>query len=409
MRILVISAEHNSQLYAGFPTMFAELSKAFSRNAEVYVLCNEGRGYINPFLSFWRNLFPRYIREGRIIWLYPPILKVPLLQYATSIFSSVALATLLWTFRLLRVDIICCSGCHIQGFIGSILKRITGRPLIVDFGDAPLSRAKGLRALLAATLERVVLSPFHANVVICDDPVLQDYVRCQIGRPDVMFFPPGYDATLFEDRPEWYSVPDELHKKEAPHYTVLYTGKIDYSIYPIPILLDAASQVVKQIPQTRFVIAGMGPDIDDVRARIMKNDLAGRVVLTGKLPHSKISEVVESADVCVQITVDKAVGLKLVEYMRRGKAIVVACSWYDKYRSFLIDGVNCILVQLDAEKLSSAIVTLLKDSRMRREMGEKAKKAVLNWTWEKNASLRLAKMNMLLQEEPRRSFASPMK
>ncbi|MFC1870797.1 glycosyltransferase family 4 protein [Chloroflexota bacterium] len=149
--------------------------------------------------------------------------------------------------------------------------------------------------------------------------------------------------------------------------------------------IRAVSKLVKKYPKLKYVVVGAGPDMSFLRQLTHDLNLDQQVDFVGQQSHDKVMEYMKIADVFSLPSWNEAFGVVYIEAMMHGKP-VIAC------RGEGIDGVienkltGLLVKPKDVESLSRAIDFILENPQNAQELGERAKKLILeNYTWEKNA------------------------
>jgi glycosyltransferase involved in cell wall biosynthesis len=138
-------------------------------------------------------------------------------------------------------------------------------------------------------------------------------------------------------------------------------------------LIDAASIVVKQVPDARFVIAGEGELRATLERQIKDKHLEKHVFLAGFRPD--ILSVHKAFDVFVMSSVTEGLGTSLLDAMACGRPIVATTA--GGMPEVVADGETGILVPpRDADALAAGIVRLLKDATLRARMGAAGERRV---------------------------------
>jgi glycosyltransferase involved in cell wall biosynthesis len=131
-------------------------------------------------------------------------------------------------------------------------------------------------------------------------------------------------------------------------------------------LIDAAAIVLKQVPDARFVIAGEGALRPVLERQIKDRRLEKHVFLAGFRPD--ILSVHKAFDVFVMSSLTEGLGTSLLDAMACGKPIVATRA--GGMPEVVVDGLTGLLVEpRDDEAMAAAIVRLLRDRALRREMG----------------------------------------
>jgi glycosyltransferase involved in cell wall biosynthesis len=134
-------------------------------------------------------------------------------------------------------------------------------------------------------------------------------------------------------------------------------------------LIDAAAIVVRQIPDARFVIAGEGELRHALERQIRDRHLEKHVILLGFRPD--VLSLHKVFDVFVMSSVTEGLGTSLLDAMACGKPVVATEA--GGIPEVVEDGLTGLLVPVrDPEAMAAAIIRLLHDAGLRRQMGEAA-------------------------------------
>ena len=158
-------------------------------------------------------------------------------------------------------------------------------------------------------------------------------------------------------------------------------------------LISSAPMILKNSPNTILLIVGgeeyvaAGSLKRKLISRINELDLGGKVVFTGWVPYEEVPRYINASDVCVAPFVrerNERIGLsplKIYEYLACGKPIV---SSRIPNLEFIEEQNAGLLVEPEnPEKLAKAILKLLKDEKLREEMGKNGRKYVVTYhNWE---------------------------
>jgi glycosyltransferase involved in cell wall biosynthesis len=144
----------------------------------------------------------------------------------------------------------------------------------------------------------------------------------------------------------------------------------------------------------RLRLIGGGPD--EQRLKLLASELGIRksVDFIGPVPHDSVPRWLAKSDICVHVTNDMCTGVKVAEYMAAGKPTVISAPWSNRYDEFLQNGVNCILVPLEAKELAQAIEKLL-SSRKAGQIATNGFKTVMPWTWDNIARKKMELIQQL--------------
>jgi len=131
--------------------------------------------------------------------------------------------------------------------------------------------------------------------------------------------------------------------------------------------VEAAHLVVQQVPDARFIIAGEGELRPQLERQIKDHHLEKHVILAGFRPD--VLSVHKAFDIFVMSSVTEGLGTSLLDAMAAGKPIVGTRA--GGIPEVVADGETGILVEpRDHVAMADAIVRLLKDETLRRQMGD---------------------------------------
>lgn len=131
--------------------------------------------------------------------------------------------------------------------------------------------------------------------------------------------------------------------------------------------LHAAIEVLKDMPETKFLVVGDGPLREKQETLCRKLGLTSHVIFTGY--RKDTSQIMADLDVSVLSSLSEGVPVANIEAMAMGKPII--CFNVGGVSELVIDGVTGILVPLkDVKGLANGIIRLLKNKKEAKQMGE---------------------------------------
>lgn len=209
----------------------------------------------------------------------------------------------------------------------------------------------------------------------------------------------GYDSVVTYnglDMEDFSRMPER--KGEDP--TVLFVGGLEPR-KGLEYLLHAMEYVIDESPKARLIAVGKtGFRGTDEWAWFSK--LADRLGIKEHMEmHESVSQNVllglySECDVLVLPSKTEGWGLSLMEAMACGKPVVA--SRVGGVPELVRDGTDGILVRPgDVRGLADAIVTLLKDLKLREEMGRRGKERVRDFSWDVTARVALREYERALQ------------
>jgi glycosyltransferase involved in cell wall biosynthesis len=157
-------------------------------------------------------------------------------------------------------------------------------------------------------------------------------------------------------------------------------------------VINAHPLIVAELPETKLLIVGDGELSKELKYQAMALGIADKIIFTGMVPYERVPLYINAADICViPMALDQrntkmgASPLKLHEYMACGKP-VVAGNVEGDMQEIIDSGSGFTVDSTNPEEMASAILTLLKNAPMIKEMGARARQIVIDkYSWKINA------------------------
>jgi len=146
----------------------------------------------------------------------------------------------------------------------------------------------------------------------------------------------------------------------------------------IEILIQAAPQIIKKIPETIFLIIGEGPKKLDWIDLVKRQGLSQHFIFAGQISYENIPIWLGATDICVAPFMNSAgfrSPVKIFDYMACGKAVVASKI---KGTTDIFSNSSAILLvePEEPEILANAILKILNDDEKSKEMGHKGRKLI---------------------------------
>jgi glycosyltransferase involved in cell wall biosynthesis/peptidoglycan/xylan/chitin deacetylase (PgdA/CDA1 family) len=157
-------------------------------------------------------------------------------------------------------------------------------------------------------------------------------------------------------------------------------------------LIESAPSILKELPGTRFLIVGDGGLKEELMGLAASLGVADNFIFTGLVPYREVPLYINASDVCMLTSAPDLLNnrmgsspLKLHEYMACGKPVIAGDIEGDT-RELVDSGSGLVIDPTDIQQIAGAVVTLLKNEPMRQEMGERARRLVVEkYGWYNNA------------------------
>jgi glycosyltransferase involved in cell wall biosynthesis len=195
--------------------------------------------------------------------------------------------------------------------------------------------------------------------------------RIGVESEKILVIPYGIDLSRFHSRDG-----DAFKKRYGCEGSnvILSVGRLNYQ-KGFQYLLKAMTMVLQHIPEVKLVIVGDGEQITYLKDLSQSLGLGNSAIFTGAIPPIEIPEAYAAADVFVLPSIFESFGIALIEAQAAGKPVVSTRvggapeTLQEDKTGFLVD-------PKDSEQLGKAIIHVLSDEKLAREMGENGKKFV---------------------------------
>ncbi|ATZ61206.2 MAG: GDP-mannose-dependent alpha-(1-6)-phosphatidylinositol monomannoside mannosyltransferase [candidate division WS2 bacterium] len=222
----------------------------------------------------------------------------------------------------------------------------------------------------------------RAAAIIAPSASIKEYLLDYgVNEEKVHWIPSGVDLETFSPNPssmlrEKLGLGDEkiilsiarLHLLKGLHY-----------------LIQAYGTVARNFPNTRLVILGKGPQEKELRDMAKQLNIEKKVsFLTEHVPHEKISQLYNSADIFAFPSVVEPFGMANLEAMACGKPTVSSDT--GGMRDMVLHGKTGFLFKVgDVKGIEDALMAMLSDEKKTEEMGLESRKRALEYDWRKIA------------------------
>jgi len=257
---------------------------------------------------------------------------------------------------------------------------------IVATWHSSMQRSRALAAMYP--LAQTALEKVSARIAV-SEAARQTLVEHMGG--DAVVIPNGVYVDEFESAapdPRWVGTSD------AP--TVAFLGRLDEPRKGLLVLFGAVQAVLREVPGTRFLIAGLGETGPD-EARALLGDDSRAVEFLGSITDAEKASLLRSVDVyCAPQTGGESFGIVLVEAMSAGAAVVA--SDLGAFRRVLDEGgAGTLFRQGDSGDLASTLIRVLRDPELRATTIKRGAETVRQYDWSVVTRQILAVYEMVLE------------
>ena len=163
---------------------------------------------------------------------------------------------------------------------------------------------------------------------------------------------------------------------------IIFSGAM-YHHRGIDILLEAVKGVVKEKAQTKFVLLGDGPELNQLKKMTSEKKLEENVNFKGWIDRNEIPKYLAASSIGIgplrstEVT-KHALPIKVLEYMSAGLPIIAAKDTLPE--DVLEEGKNGFFIK-DSKELGKKILELLNNEELRKRMGKNSKEMVSKFDW----------------------------
>jgi glycosyltransferase involved in cell wall biosynthesis len=218
-----------------------------------------------------------------------------------------------------------------------------------------------------SVVDRLVLR-HYTEIAAVSDQVKQTLLDAGVRREKIHKVINGIDLTQFSS-----AVPSLRGDADTKQISIVgWVGRLSHE-KGADIFLRAAAQTLISLPQTRFVVAGDGPDRSALESLIDELNIRGNVSLVGR--REDMPSVYASFDILVSSSRQEGLPMAILEGMASGKPWIATIVG-DVPTVILQDITGVLVPPDDVDALSTALIDLLRDRERQELLGTAARKLV---------------------------------
>jgi glycosyltransferase involved in cell wall biosynthesis len=199
-------------------------------------------------------------------------------------------------------------------------------------------------------------------------------------RKDVYDIPPGIDCNLF--KPVKNNIRKKYNISDTP--LLLFVGRF-VPLKNLPFLIKSFNEVVKENKRISLMLVGEGPLDKMVRHLVTKYKLEKKVIFTGRILPEQLPQYYSAADAFILTSSYESFSISTLEAMSCSLPIIsTKVGWLP---NLVTNGEGGFLVgNNDVEGLKNAILNLLGNKRLCKEMGKRNREVVEGkYSWVESA------------------------
>jgi glycosyltransferase involved in cell wall biosynthesis len=246
--------------------------------------------------------------------------------------------------------------------IGAVLRK----PVVVTIHGSDLRLAMNKSTLLKKVFIWVCRKARHLHCV--SEVMRREIERLGIEQEKISTFPMGVDEAFFEKGG------NRERDLNSPCITVVSTRNF-LPIYNVSLLIRAIPLVLKEEPEVKFIIAGGGPERQNLEKEVNDLKISSHVQFVGQIPHGEVPDLLRQARVYVSTSLYDGTSVSLLEAMACGAFPVV--TEIPSNQEWIINEQNGFLISTSNEShLARKIVEACRRPALLTEASKKNRKIV---------------------------------
>jgi glycosyltransferase involved in cell wall biosynthesis len=215
--------------------------------------------------------------------------------------------------------------------------------------------------------DRLVLRNYAAVVAVSDE-VKQRLRKAGVREDKIHLVRNGIDLRPFDN-----AIPSLRDDSTSDHSPIVgLIGRLSIE-KGVDIFLRAAAHVLVELPSTKFVVVGEGPDWDKLQSLIDELKLRESVSMLGR--REDMPSVYASLEIMVSASRQEGLPMAILEGM--ASSLPLIATPVGDVPTVILDGHTGVMVPPeDPALLASAIMTLLRDPALRKRLGTAARKLI---------------------------------
>jgi glycosyltransferase involved in cell wall biosynthesis len=284
-------------------------------------------------------------QDGIRVYRFPffsgnrPLIEYQKIPYLRMVFYYITgfFLTIYVVFKH-RCDLIHAHWAIPTGLIGVLVGSFLKTPLIVTIHGSDF-RIGAIKTLFLKKIFVYVCE--RAKHIICVSEVLKrDVEKLGIKGEKISVFPMGVDESFFR------SLTNRGVNRIGQGFTILSNRQLQ-PVYNISLLIRAIPIILKEEPNAKFIIAGIGSERENLERQVKDLNISSSVQFLGWVNHEEMPKLLSRADIYISTSLDDGTSVSLLEAMASGAFPIVTD--IPSNREWISDGENGFLVSLDEE------------------------------------------------------------
>jgi glycosyltransferase involved in cell wall biosynthesis len=237
------------------------------------------------------------------------------------------------------------------GLIGILVGSFLNIPVIVTIHGSDFR----IGTMKTSILKKVFLYVCkRAKHIICVSEVLKrDIEKLGIKGEKISVFPMGVEEPFLKSL-------INRGVNRVGQCSVIISNRQLQPIYNLSLLIRAIPIVLKEEPNAKFIIAGIGSERNNLEKQVKDLNISSSVQFLGWVIHEEMAKLLSRSDIYISTSLDDGTSVSLLEAMASGAFPIVTD--IPSNREWISDGENGFLVPIDKERfLAEKIVEAVRN------------------------------------------------
>ncbi len=273
--------------------------------------------------------------------------------------------------------------------LGIILSKLFNIPIILEVNGLLIDEAKICKSYGSALqkanyiIENIFIKEADGIIAVTQG-IKDDFVNRGVKDDRIHIVANGANTELF--RPMDQNEAQKLIGLDSRYKYICFVGNLA-PWQGVEYLIQAAPYILKECPEVRFLIVGDGKMMGEMKNMALRLAVFDKFIFTGMVPYEQVPYYINASTICVApfiITRNEKIGLsplKMYEYLACGKPVIASNIPGVKQLLDKSDG-GFLVEPEDSEELANAIIKLLHNDELRKDMGIRGRKYIVeNHSW----------------------------
>lgn len=248
-------------------------------------------------------------------------------------------------------------------------------PKFVDFNNVKVT---SLYSLLSKISARFVSYSLELKLIQTSDivttlstSIAQELKQYYLNIDKICVISNGVDEKFF--------VPAQNSIENGNKY-IMYAGRIDREKGLFD-LIECGKHICNERSDISFLLAGKGRDLDALKKKAKKLGLQNKFLFLGQVGREQLVQLYQHSTLFLFPSYHEGIPTALLEAMSCGLPIIATNVRGN--RDLISHGKNGILVPRSPREMADAVLMLLDDNKMKKELGKNARKEIEEkYTWD---------------------------